>query len=70
MTYKELIVQLHQTEPQPNPEYYKTLIDNAEVIVLQTALSKSHTVAKDLGISTPKFSIILSILKEYANGNK
>jgi len=66
MTYKELIENL-QTPPENNPVYWRTLITNAEVILLQIAKTNQGVVARDLKMSSSKLSNILPILKEYSN---
>jgi len=63
MTYSELLTTLDN----PNTKYYHTIISNADIILRQVGITKSHIVAKDLNMKPSKFSIILSILRELAD---
>jgi len=64
MEFQDLIQVLHNSSPQPNPNYYRTLIDNAQTIVLEVAKRNQHLVAKDLGMDRMKLSHLLPLLKE------
>jgi len=64
--FNELLAQLHDTTPQPNPLYYHILLENADIVVLEVAKRNQGVVAKDLKMSLTKFSSIMSVLREYA----
>ena len=64
--FNELLSKLHETEPQPNPLYYHLLIENADIILLEVSKRNQGVVAKDLKMSLPKFSALMSVLREYA----
>ncbi len=68
--FQELLINLHDTHPQPNPNYYRTLTDNAETIILEVALRGQHIVSKELGTSQSKLSNLIPLLKEFANGKR
>ncbi len=64
--FEDLLIKLHKTEPQPNPNYYHILLDNADIILLEVAKRNQGVVAKDLDMSYSKLSILMSVLREYA----
>ena len=66
MNFKELLTMLHSTEPQPNPNYYKILVDNSKLIVLEVAMNNQTDVARQLGMSQSKLSAYLPLFKAYA----
>ncbi len=68
--YQDLLTELHETHPQPNPNYYKTLTDNAETIILEVALRGQQDVARELGTSQSKLSNLIPLFKEFANGKR
>ena len=68
--FQELLITLHDTHPQPNPNYYRTLVNNAEVIILEVALRGQQPVAKEIGTSQSKLSNLIPLLKEFANGKR
>ena len=62
MTYQELITKLQET--RPNPEYYKILLDNLDLVILEIAKTHQPKVAKDLHIKSPaELSHTMKILK-------
>jgi len=66
MTYKELLNELHNSEPQPNPIYWETLLNNSKPILLEISLRNQHLVSKELGMNRMQLSHIMPILREFA----
>ena len=64
--FQKFVKELHSTEPQPNQHYYKLLVDNAKLIVMETALRQQHFVAEDLRMNRMKLNHLLPLLKEFA----
>lgn len=67
--FPELVIKLHSTEPQPNPTYYKTLLEHPETILLQVAKTDQKSVALALKMSPAKLSNYIPMFKELANAN-
>lgn len=67
LTYDQLIKELHNTDPQPNPLYYSTILANHEVVLLEIARRNQGVVAKELDMSLPKFNAIVAILRELSS---
>jgi hypothetical protein len=66
MSFKELLHELHNSYPQPNPMYYHTLLDNAAIILMETARRNQSVVARDLGMTYQSFNRLFPVLKEYS----
>ena len=66
-SFAELLQELHNTKPQPNPKYWQTITANAKLIILEVALRNQHQVAKELNISLPKFNSIMPLLREFSS---
>ena len=64
--FEDLLIKLHNTEPQPNPNYYHILLENADVVLLEIAKVGQDNVSKRLGMPYPKLSQLKDLLKEYA----
>ena len=60
MKYDELITNI-QTPMLP-VAYYKTLLDNAEAIVIQVSVTSKSQVAKDLGMSAQVFATAIKFI--------
>ena len=66
MEYKQLLETLHETEPQPNPDYWEIVSKHATVIMMRVALYEKKDVAEELGMSASKFSSVLPLLRAMA----
>ena len=66
MEYHQLLAELHETEPQPNPEYWSIVSKHAKVIMYRVSMYEKKDVAQQLGMSASKFSAVLPILKALA----
>ena len=66
MDYQELKTYLNS----PRLNYYTTLLQHAELILLQTTETSSKQVALDLHITESKFSAIKPMLLAYLTLNK
>ena len=65
--YAELLVELHDSTPQPNPRYYQLLIENAQLILLQISLKNQHIVSGELKMDRMRLSHLMPLLREVAN---
>jgi len=70
LSFNELLTTLHDTHPQPNPNYYILLIEHAETIVMEVALKGQSEVAQKLGMVQSKLSNYLPLLKAVANDKR
>jgi len=61
MTYKALTEHFKQVDPN----YYKTLLSNAQVILDETVRTKKHIIAKELRLAPTQFSIVLNLLEAH-----
>jgi hypothetical protein len=66
MSFKDLLQELHHSYPQPNPRYYHIILENASVVLLESAKRSQALVARDLGMSYQRFNNIFPLIKEYA----
>jgi len=66
MNFEELLEELHNSEPQPHPTYWKVIADNAHTIILELVMQDSKHVAESLKMSPSKFSSVLPLLKALA----
>jgi len=58
--YKNLIKEISQ--PLTPGRYYKLLLDNAEVILIQVAQTSKAQVAKDLGMTPQVFATAIKFI--------
>ncbi len=65
-TFKDLLEELHNTKPQPNPKYWQTILDNSKLIMREINFRNQGVVARDLKLPLPKLSAVVSILRELA----
>ena len=64
--YELMLDSLHNTVPQPNPNYYQVIMDNSKVILLQISIQNQHLVSKDLKMDRMRLSHLMPLLRELA----
>ena len=65
--FKQLVSTLHTKEP--NPLYWRTLVLNSSIVLLEIEMRNQGVVAKDLKMTASKLSNIVSLLREHALGD-
>jgi hypothetical protein len=68
-SFTDLLHELHQSAPQPNPDYYRIIMENAATILLEVSMRNQGVVARDLNMSITRFSQIVPMLKEAATNH-
>lgn len=51
----------------PREDYYELLLDNAELILREVAMTSKHEVAEKLGLKASAFSIAIKFIIAQAN---